>query len=575
MGERRLQGIAASEGIAIGPTFRYKPAELAVPERPQGPPQLEWDRFVASVERVRAQLADLAAQVEARSDPKTADIFRAQSAMVQDPMLHEAVRTRIEAGSPVEAAVIEASGELAGMLERMQDAMFSERSRDVTDVGRQLLHALGGMAEDPSARPQVPSIIVASDLAPSDTARLDPDLVLGLCTAAGGQTSHTAILARTLGLPAVVGLGEAALQAIGDGTPVALNGFDGRVIIHPSRNSRRLLEGVQQRSSARRSAALAGAKEAACTLQGRRIRVGANIGDLDSAGQVLELGGEEVGLLRTEFLYLDRSQPPSEDEQVEIYRSILELLEGRPVVVRTLDLGGDKPPSYLEFPQELNPFLGWRGVRIYREHETLLLSQLRAVLKAAAGHRVSVMYPMLTTLAELAHANELLERARSGLAEQGVPHATEMPVGIMLETPAACLLAGEFALQVDFFSLGTNDLTQYTLAVDRNNPLVAPLYQPLNPAVLRLVAQSIEAAHAHGKWVGMCGELASSPLAIPILVGLGLDEFSMVPRAIPEAKWLIRQLGDEPTRALARAALRCADEQQVEELAAEFSRGLG
>lgn len=574
MGERRLVGIPASEGVALGPAYIYRLPETVIPERAEGSAELEWDRFQTAAERVRQELSDLAQQVQARSDADTAGIFMAQAAMLQDPMLHDAIRTRLNGGVSLEQAVAEASKELAAMLERMQDGVFAERSRDVEDVGRQLLRALGGVAVDPAAGLRKPSIIVATDLAPSDTARLDPELVLGFCTAAGGLTSHTAILARTLGLPAVVGLGEVALEHMEDGVTLALDGSEGLVIIRPSKISRQTLMAVQRRSSARHNEMLSAAKDPARTTDGRRIRMGANIGDSESARQVSEFGGEEVGLLRTEFLYLDRSQPPPEDEQVEMYRSIFELLEGRPVVVRTLDLGGDKPPSYLDFPQELNPFLGWRGVRIYEEHETLLVAQLRAILRAAVGYRVSIMYPMLTSLGELELANRLLERARQDLAAQGVPHASALPVGIMLETPAACVLADQFAPRVDFFSLGTNDLTQYTLAVDRTNTRVAPLYQPFNPAVLRLVAESIQAAHAHGLWIGICGELASFPLAIPILVGMGIDELSMVPHAIPEAKWLIRRVSEESAQELAQAVLQCGDERQVRELAADFARGL-
>ncbi|MBI5956888.1 MAG: phosphoenolpyruvate--protein phosphotransferase, partial [Chloroflexi bacterium] len=398
------------------------------------------------------------------------------------------------------------------------------------------------------------SIIVASDLKPSDTAQLDPKQVLGLATAAGSATSHTAILARGLGLPAVVGLGETVVD-LAEGTNMILDGFTGQLLVDPDPNMLSEYRVRQAASEQRRAAALAGVGEPAVTRDGHRVEVAANIGDEAGARLAVVNGAEAVGLLRTEFLYLDRSNPPSEDEQVAAYTAIANALEGRPLIIRTLDIGGDKPALYLDLPEELNPFLGWRAIRFCLARPDVFKTQLRAILRAAQGRNIKVMFPMIATLDEIRQAKALLTEAGAELTAQGTPHATRIETGIMVEVPAAAVAADLLAPEVNFFSLGTNDLVQYTLAADRTNPRVAPLADPFNPAVLRLIKQVIDAGHAVGKWVGMCGEMAGMPQAIPILLGLGLDEFSMTPAAIPEAKALIRRLSFTEARDLATREL--------------------
>lgn len=562
--EQHLKGIAAAEGIAVGPAFLYRPVDLAIPRRPAADPAEEMRRFEAARDRTIEELAQIKVGMLARADAETAAIFDAHAMMAGDPMLAEAVQTRVQGGSTVEEAVQSASEELAGMLAAMGDELFAARAIDMRDVARRILRILLGVPDTSLNALTEPSIIVAHDLTPSDTASLNPDLTLGFCTAVGGLTSHTAILARTLGIPSVVGLGPAAVSRIETGSPLILNGSEGKVILHPTPEALQQAEIARRELAERRARIEASAGKQATTASGRRVEVAANIGDVDSAKEAARLGAEGVGLLRTEFLYLQDTTPPSEDKQYFAYRAIFEAMDGRPVIVRTLDIGGDKPPAYLKFDPELNPFLGWRAVRISLDDVAMFKTQLRAVLRAAVGHNALIMYPMIIGLTDLRAANAVLETVRAELDAEGIEYARGVPVGIMVETPAAAALADLLIQECDFFSIGTNDLTQYTLAVDRTNERVAHLFQPLHPAVLRLIKQTIDASHAHGKWTGMCGELAGMPKAIPILIGLGLDEFSMSARAVPEAKWLIGQLTDARAREITAHAMSLGTADEIE-----------
>jgi phosphotransferase system enzyme I (PtsI) len=500
-----------------------------------------------------------------RARSEEAAIFDAHQMMLDDPLLAKKVQDAVERGEIVERAVAQATNELADMLAGVQDELFAARAMDIRDVGRRLLRILLGLPDVALSALVEPAIIVAYDLTPSDTASLEPNLSLGFCTVSGGATSHTAILARTLGMPAVVGLGQPLMQATSTGTPLILDGSEGAVVVAPEAATQEHYRALQTERKARREALKARAHREARTADGRRVEVAANIGDVESAREAIANGGEGVGLLRTEFLYLDAIQPPTEEKQTSVYREIFDILAGRPVIVRTLDIGGDKPPSYLSFPEEMNPFLGWRAIRICLEDKALFKTQIRAILQAAVGHQVRIMFPMISTFEELRSAREIVAQAISELDHDGLLYAGDVPLGIMVETPAAAMLVDVLSEATDFFSLGTNDLTQYTLAVDRGNPKVAGLFQPLHPAVLRLIKHTIDAAHAKGKWVGMCGELAGMRKAIPILLGLGLDEFSMAPRAIPEAKHLIGKLRDDEARQIAARALSFRTAGEVEQ----------
>jgi phosphocarrier protein FPr len=403
-------------------------------------------------------------------------------------------------------------------------------------------------------------------LTPADTAALDRELVRGIATAYGSATSHSAILARSLGIPAVVGVGEHLLE-VPEGTPLLLDGDAGAVYVDPAEEvvSDYERQRAEHEKSARR--ALASASQPAATRDGRRIEVVANVGSLADVDAAVTNGAEGVGLLRTEFLFLDRDSLPSEEEQLAAYEEIAELLHGRPLILRTLDVGADKPLPYLPRRPEANPFLGVRGIRLGLDQPELLETQLRAALRAAAAHPLKVMFPMVATVAEYREAVSVLTRARDRLEQAGEP-AGQMDVGIMVEVPSAALAAEAFAPEVDFFSIGTNDLTQYTLAAERGNERVAGLADALHPSVLRLVQAVTEAAQAHGKWVGVCGELASEPLAVPVLVGLGVTELSVNAPAIPAIKEAVREVDSGEASTLAREALRLGSAEEVRALLA-------
>ncbi len=574
MEEISLQGIAASNGIAIGPAYCFVSANLSIPVRPCGSAEQEMARFGPALERARRELQELHDSLAQRTGEKEAAIFEAHQMMLEDPTLAQKVREAVDAGQIIEQAVLTATNSLAAMLEAMADPLFAARAADVKDVGARILQVLLGLPDLTLNNLRKPSIVIAHDLTPSDTASLDPKMTLGFCTEAGGLTSHSAILARTLGIPAIVALGEELIRRVTTGTQLVLDGETGKLFVSASDGTIEQYQRSKEEREVHRLQITAQASEPAHTSNGRRVEVGANIGDAASARDAVANGAEGVGLLRTEFLYLDEIQPPSEESQLNIYREIFKVVGQRPLIVRTLDIGGDKPPSYLPFPQEMNPFLGWRAIRISLDRPDLFKTQLRAILRAAVGYQARIMFPMVSDLNELRRARHLVDEVKLELKHEKLSFADDVPVGIMVETPAAAVLVDVLSEAADFFSLGTNDLTQYTLAVDRGNATVSALYQPLHPSVLRLIQQTITLAHAKGKWVGMCGELAGMAKAIPILLGLGLDEFSMNPRAIPEAKHLIRQLDDGKARKIAEYALGLKTATEIDKYMQETLKDL-
>jgi phosphoenolpyruvate-protein phosphotransferase/dihydroxyacetone kinase phosphotransfer subunit len=537
-----LQGIPASEGIAVAPAFHYHPLTLQVERHTVSDIAAEVARLHEALRQARetsvALQQDLAGQ-----DAHVARIFEFQRMMLEDQTLVEAVEEEIHrTACNAEAAVEQVIGEWVARFERMEDNVMRLRAADVRDVGNRLLRVLVGVQDEhPLNITPGPVIVVAQDMTPSDTATLDRERVLGLCTATGGTTSHVAILARMWNLPAVVGLGAPLLQ-IPDGTLLAVDGEAGVVQVDPAPEVVRVYRERQAQRVALQTEALRRVREPAITQDGQPVEVVANVGDVASAQEALEQGAEGIGLLRTEFLYLDRSTLPDEEEQVNAYRAIAEVMGQRPVIVRTLDVGGDKPIPSISRTKEANAALGVRAVRLSRQHPDLLRVQLRAILRAGVGHNLKIMFPLVATLEEVHWAKALLRQAQDELATEGLAHVREIETGIMIETPAAALMADVLAPEVGFFSIGSNDLTQYTLACDRGNERLQDLYNPLDPAVLRLIHSVIQVAHAAGKWVGLCGELAGQRTAIPVLLGLGIDEFSMTPSAIPVAKQLIRSL---------------------------------
>lgn len=566
---KTIRGIAASRGIAVGPSFHFRPADLTFGRRTVEDTDAEWARFQDAIETASEQMAQVCSIAEVECGPEDAAIFQAQAMMLEDPELLHAVRASIE-GQCVnaEAALSDAVEAYAETLESLDDVYLSARSADARDVLTRVLRVLLGVTESPTAELTIPSIILAHDLTPSDTVLLDKSLVLGFCTAEGGATSHTAILARGLGLPAVVGIGS-DIETVPSDEMLVLDGTDGLLLVNPDEKTLEAYRGQQAATLAVLAQAQKQAFDPAITRDGHRVEVVANIGNVEGAWAALESGAEGVGLLRTEFLYLERTSLPTEGEQYEAYRAITDAIGDRPVVLRTLDIGGDKELPYLDLPQEANPFLGLRAIRLCLQRPELFRPQLRAALRAGAGYNLKLMFPMVATVAEIRLARAVLEECRAELIAEGCPVGEEMEVGIMVEVPAAALMADHLAAEVDFFSIGTNDLSQYVLAADRTNAQVAPLASAFHPAVLGLVRDVIVAAHVQGKWVGLCGELAGEPLAVPILLGLGLDEFSMNPPAIPLVKQIIRALTLEEAREIAQAVLRLDDPDAVRALVRE------
>jgi multiphosphoryl transfer protein len=447
----------------------------------------------------------------------------------------------------------------------IEDSYLQERVDDVLDVGQRVLRLLTGNVPA-NLHLQSPAILVATDLTPSDTARLDPTKVLGICTTSGSATSHSAIIARTLGIPAVLGV-DAQVLHLADGTIMALDGESGKAWVEPESD---ILEQLQAKREAWQTAqqqARATAHQPAITLDGRQVNVFANIGSISDVQVAVANGAEGVGLLRTEFLYLDRTSAPTEEEQLEVYQAIAQVLDNRPLIIRTLDIGGDKPLPYLRVGlTEANPFLGWRGIRLCLGLPELFKTQLRAILRASVGHQIKIMLPMIATLTEVRAAKVLLGEVQAELNQAGIPFDAAIKLGIMVEVPSAVAIADRLAAEVDFFSIGTNDLTQYIMAGDRTNPRVANLVDALQPAVLRMVQQTVQAAHAAGISVGLCGELAADTLATPILLGLGLDELSVNPQSIPAIKQTIHHLSLKESEAIALLALQQDSPEHVREL---------
>lgn len=558
-----LSGIPASPGIAIGPVYIFRKAKLEVPERRISDPKGEIRRLEGALDAAEAQLEELQAKTEAEAGSDQAAIFEAHRLCLKDPSLLSAVHEKIETERlNAETAWNAGIESYARRMEAMEDEYFRARAVDIRDVGRRVVRVLMGVAETDLSMLTEPSVVAARELTPSDTARLNKKLVLGFCTAEGGPTSHTAIIARAIGVPAVVGAGENVLQ-LNTGVEVAVDGDHGRVTVRPGRSLREDLEQKRERAQARAESALAAAADPAVSLDGVQIEVVANVGGVDDVKSALEHGAEGIGLLRTEFLYLGRTTAPDESEQLGAYSAILDLMGERPVVVRTMDAGGDKELPYLDFGTEQNPFLGWRAIRMMLDQPELFKTQLKALLRASPGHDLRIMFPMVSTITEVTRARGILDQAREEVAAAGHDVAEGIQVGIMVEVPSVVVMAAEFAQVVDFFSIGTNDLTQYTMAADRTNEKIAYLGDACHPAILRQIDVVIRAAHTEGIWVGLCGELAGDRDAVPILMGLALDEFSMAPAFIPRAKEIIRRWSTSHGKAVAGEALQLKSAEEV------------
>ncbi|MBT7599996.1 MAG: phosphoenolpyruvate--protein phosphotransferase [Anaerolineae bacterium] len=558
-----IQGIPASTGIAIGPAYIYKQERIEIPEKKAESADLELERLKSAIAQAENELSTLQKTAQERAGGEEAKIFAAHALMLADPSLQRFSQALIESESQAaEAAIFQAGESFAKKLEQVPDELIQQRAIDIRDIVQRVLRILTGSQNSGFSDLAKPSVIFADDLTPSDTVQLDKELTLGIYTKQGSRTSHAAILARSLGIPAVIG-GEYEFDTLENDLLIILDGEKGLVQIDPSEKALRKYEEKRVQAIKEQGKNMIGATDPAQTTDGVRVEVVANIGGVADAQSAKSFGAEGVGLLRTEFLFLERPEMPSEEEQYQIYQDILEALNPYPVILRTLDIGGDKNLPYFSLPVEVNPFLGLRAVRLCFERPELWIPQLKAALRAAYGKKLRVMFPMIANLGELRRAKSVLESCKEELRNDGLPFAEEIEVGIMVEIPSAALLADIFAPEVDFFSIGTNDLSQYTFAADRMNPSVAKIANPLDPALLRLIKYTIDGAHKHGKRVGMCGELAGEPLAIPILLGMGLDEFSINPRQIPAAKALIRQLSMSDCQDVAEKALNQESAEKV------------
>jgi phosphotransferase system enzyme I (PtsI) len=532
---KKLKGIGVSKGIAIGKARVYKNQEIDIEkEKDQVLLEEKLKILKEGIEKTKEEIRNLYESVK-KSNLKEAEIFKAHILFLEDPTLLENINALLKEGYSVIYSIRKSFEESAKQMEQMENTYFKERAKDIRDVSERLIRNILNKPKTSLVLLPEPSIIVANDLTPSDTASLDRKNVLGFVTEKGGVTSHTVILAEALGIPAVVGVKD-ALKEIRDEEELIIDGMEGSVIIEPDEETKnayikRKIELEKENAELRESAKLS-----AVTKSGKRIEVTANIGSPKDVNKALEMGADGVGLYRTEFLFLDRDTPPTEEKQFEAYKVVLEQFKDKPVIIRTLDIGGDKQIPYLNLQKELNPFLGVRAIRLCFEKVVLFKIQLRAILRASVYGKALIMYPMIAVKEEVLKANEVLNVVKEELTKEGIPFDKDIQVGIMVEIPSAALNADELSDYVDFFSIGTNDLTQYTFAADRTNEALSYLYQPLNPALLKLVKMTIDASHKKGKWTGMCGELAGDPEAIPKLVELGIDELSMAPSKIPFAK---------------------------------------
>ncbi len=554
-----LQGVAASPGLALGPVWRYQRGKIVVAATARDP-AAELIRLDRAIEAAKRELAELYQEVKTRAGAGKAAIFLAHAEFLEDQGLIETARELIRTDARSAGYAWEQSyGQQSKSLAAQTDALLAARALDLRDVGRRVLRTLAERIEDAPAPPATPVILVADELSPSDTARLDPALALGLCTAGGGPTSHTAIIARSLGIPAVVGAGDSVLD-LADGTACVLDGDSGTLVVAPTAADQAKARQAQADRAAQRELERRACYQPAITTDGTRVEVVANIAAPEEAAKAVEAGGEGVGLLRTEFLFLGRDQAPTEDEQAAAYGEMIRALNGLPIIVRTLDIGGDKAVPYLSMPAEENPFLGERGIRLCLNRPGLFRTQLRAIFRAAAKGPVRIMYPMISTLEELKRAKALTEEVRLELS------ADPVEIGIMIEVPSAVMMAEELAAEVDFFSVGSNDLTQYCLAVDRMHPLLSRQADGLHPAVLRMIDRTVRAADKAGIWVGVCGGIAGDPRGVVILAGLGVKELSVSIPSIAAVKAQIRGFSLEQARGLAMRALACDSAAAVRRL---------
>ncbi|EAE8310336.1 phosphoenolpyruvate--protein phosphotransferase [Listeria monocytogenes] len=568
---KELKGIAASDGIAIAKAYLLVEPDLSYEKTEVTDVESEVKRFESALEVSRTELSMIREKAAKDLGEDKAQIFDAHLLVLNDPELTGPIEESIKnSKTNAETALQETTDMFIGMFESMDNEYMRERAADIKDVRKRVLSHLLGVTIPNPALIDEEVVVVAADLTPSDTAQLNRNFVKGFVTDIGGRTSHSAIMARSLEIPAVVGTKEVT-ASVAKNDIVIIDGLEGNVIIHPTEEQIAHYEKIKSDFALQQAEWDKLKNEKTVSKDGVHVELAANIGTPNDLEGVISNGGEAVGLYRTEFLYMGRDNFPTEEEQFEAYKAVVSGMDGKSVVVRTLDIGGDKTLPYLELPEEMNPFLGFRAIRLCFANEELFRIQLRALLRASVYGNLKIMFPMIATVNEFRQARDILLDEKAKLKAAGTEVSDSIELGIMIEIPAAAVLADQFAKEVDFFSIGTNDLIQYTMAADRMNERVSYLYQPYNPSILRLVKMVIDASHKEGKWTGMCGEMAGDQTAVPLLLGLGLDEFSMSASSILKSRSLIKRLDQSEMVKLAEEALNKSTAEEVVELVEKYT----
>ncbi|HCY9608759.1 TPA: phosphoenolpyruvate--protein phosphotransferase [Staphylococcus aureus] len=562
-----IKGIAASDGVAIAKAYLLVEPDLTF-DKNEKVTDVEGEvaKFNNAIEASKVELTKIRNNAEVQLGADKAAIFDAHLLVLDDPELIQPIQDKIKnENANAASALTDVTTQFVTIFESMDNEYMKERAADIRDVSKRVLsHILGVELPNPSMIDES-VVIVGNDLTPSDTAQLNKEFVQGFATNIGGRTSHSAIMSRSLEIPAIVGT-KSITQEVKQGDMIIVDGLNGDVIVNPTEDELIAYQDKRERYFADKKELQKLRDADTVTVDGVHAELAANIGTPNDLPGVIENGAQGIGLYRTEFLYMGRDQMPTEEEQFEAYKEVLEAMDGKRVVVRTLDIGGDKELSYLNLPEEMNPFLGYRAIRLCLAQQDIFRPQLRALLRASVYGKLNIMFPMVATINEFREAKAILLEEKVNLKNEGHDISDDIELGIMVEIPATAALADVFAKEVDFFSIGTNDLIQYTLAADRMSERVSYLYQPYNPSILRLVKQVIEASHKEGKWTGMCGEMAGDETAIPLLLGLGLDEFSMSATSILKARRQINGLSKNEMTELANRAVDCATQEEVIEL---------
>lgn len=562
-----IKGIAASDGVAIAKAYLLVEPDLTF-DKNEKVTDVEGEvaKFNNAIEASKVELTKIRNNAEVQLGADKAAIFDAHLLVLDDPELIQPIQDKIKnENANAASALTDVTTQFVTIFESMDNEYMKERAADIRDVSKRVLsHILGVELPNPSMIDES-VVIVGNDLTPSDTAQLNKEFVQGFATNIGGRTSHSAIMSRSLEIPAIVGT-KSITQEVKQGDMIIVDGLNGDVIVNPTEDELIAYQDKRERYFADKKELQKLRDADTVTVDGVHAELAANIGTPNDLPGVIENGAQGIGLYRTEFLYMGRDQMPTEEEQFEAYKEVLEAMDGKRVVVRTLDIGGDKELSYLNLPEEMNPFLGYRAIRLCLAQQDIFRPQLRALLRASVYGKLNIMFPMVATINEFREAKAILLEEKENLKNEGYDISDDIELGIMVEIPATAALADVFAKEVDFFSIGTNDLIQYTLAADRMSERVSYLYQPYNPSILRLVKQVIEASHKEGKWTGMCGEMAGDETAIPLLLGLGLDEFSMSATSILKARRQINGLSKNEMTELANRAVDCATQEEVIEL---------